>query len=112
MVSLHIIIECFVQIKKVFLSTLLCETIIKNSLSTTQITNISFFYSLFLPHSLSPSLPFQYEGAEGRVVFRIDDGPPFQSVDDILEHYKLVADRLPCKLTDYCPRPPTRMTEC
>ena len=72
---------------------------------------------LFSPFSVSYIIDafcfhFQYEGPEGQVVFRIDDGPPFQAVDDVLRHYQQVADRLPCKLTEFCPRPPTRMTEC
>ena len=56
--------------------------------------------------------PYWYEGPDGIIVYRIDDGPAFKSVDEILNHYHEVSDRLPCKLTEYCPRPPTRMTEC
>ena len=59
----------------------------------------------------SLSLP-QYEAPGGRVVYRIDDGPAFHAIEDLLYHYKVEADRLPCKLTEFCPRPPTRMTEC
>ena len=75
-------------------------------------TNI--LWSLLSPSSLSPlsATSTQYEGPDGKIVFRIDDGPPFHVVEDVLNHYKVVADRLPCKLTEYCPRPPTRMTEC
>ena len=46
------------------------------------------------------------------MVYRIDDGPAFPAVEEMLQHYRHDSDRLPCKLTDYCPRPPTRMTEC
>lgn len=48
----------------------------------------------------------------GMVMYRIDDGPPFASVDQLLRHYKTGSDRLPCRLTEFCPRPPTRTTEC
>ncbi len=45
-------------------------------------------------------------------MYRIDDGPGFASVEQLLKHYKQDSDRLPCRLTEFCPRPPTRMTEC
>jgi hypothetical protein len=45
-------------------------------------------------------------------MYRIDDGPTFPRIDQLLRHYATNPDRLPCRLTDYCPRPPTRMTEC
>jgi len=48
----------------------------------------------------------------GMTMYRIDDGPPFASVDQLLRHYKTGSDRLPCRLTEFCPRPPTRTTEC
>lgn len=54
----------------------------------------------------------QYEAPGGQIVYRIDDGPAFHAVDQMLEHYKLETDRLPCKLTDFVPRPPTRISEC
>jgi hypothetical protein len=53
-----------------------------------------------------------YEGPNKEIVYRIDDGPPFRSIPEVLQHYSHTADRLPCQLTDFCPRPPTRMTEC
>ncbi len=54
----------------------------------------------------------QMEHRSGMIMYRIDDGPPFASVDQLLRHYKTSSDRLPCRLTEYCPRPPTRTTEC
>lgn len=52
------------------------------------------------------------EHPSGMVMYRIDDGPPFATIDQLLKHYKQTADRLPCRLTEFCPRPPSRMTEC
>lgn len=54
----------------------------------------------------------QMEYSNGMVMYRIDDGPGFPSIDQLLRHYKQDSDRLPCRLTEFCPRPPTRMTEC
>ena len=54
----------------------------------------------------------QMEHRSGMIMYRIDDGPPFASVDQLLRHYKTSSDRLPCRLTEFCPRPPTRTTEC
>lgn len=48
----------------------------------------------------------------GIPMYRIDDGPHFPRIDQLLQHYTTNPDRLPCRLTDYCPRPPTRTTEC
>jgi hypothetical protein len=52
------------------------------------------------------------ENPGGTAMYRIDDGPTFPRIDQLLRHYATNPDRLPCRLTDYCPRPPTRMTEC
>ena len=54
----------------------------------------------------------QAEYPNGMIMYRIDDGPGFRSIDELLHHYKQDSDRLPCRLTEFCPRPPTRMTEC
>jgi len=54
----------------------------------------------------------QAEHPSGMMMYRIDDGPAFSTIDQLLRHYKSESDRLPCRLTDFCPRPPTRMTEC
>eukprot|EP00731_Ephydatia_muelleri_P008018 Em0004g356a len=50
--------------------------------------------------------------SNGIIVYRIDDGPGYANIDQLLRHYKQDSDRLPCRLTEFCPRPPTRMTEC
>lgn len=54
----------------------------------------------------------QVEHPSSVLMYRIDDGPTFSTIDQLLRHYKSESDRLPCRLTDFCPRPPTRMTEC
>lgn len=54
----------------------------------------------------------QVEHPSGVSMYRIDDGPGFPSIDQLLQHYKQDSDRLPCRLTEFCSRPPTRMTEC
>lgn len=59
-------------------------------------------FSMFLP---------QMEHQSG-VLYCIDDGPTFPRIEQLLQHYMQDPDRLPCRLTDFCPRPPTRMTEC
>eukprot|EP01147_Barroeca_monosierra_P004514 gene4514-8555_t len=38
-------------------------------------------------------------------VYRIDDGPPFSCLEDLIDHYHKPDDRLPTVLTTYCPRP-------
>ena len=58
------------------------------------------------------SLSVQVDNPGGTAMYRIDDGPTFPRIDQLLRHYATNPDRLPCRLTDYCPRPPTRMTEC
>lgn len=59
----------------------------------------------------SPVSVRQMEHQSG-VLYCIDDGPTFPRIDGLLQHYMQDPDRLPCRLTDFCPRPPTRMTEC
>ena len=60
---------------------------------------------------LFPSHYFKSD-SNGTIVYRIDDGPGYSNIDQLLRHYKHDSDRLPCRLTELCPRPPTRMTEC
>lgn len=38
-------------------------------------------------------------------VYRVDDGPPFQRLDELVNHYHKPDDRLPTVLTTYVPKP-------
>ena len=38
-------------------------------------------------------------------MYRVDDGPPFQRLDELVNHYHKPDDRLPTVLTTYVPKP-------
>eukprot|EP00117_Sycon_ciliatum_P034431 scpid28750/ scgid26277/ Tyrosine-protein kinase HTK16 len=45
-------------------------------------------------------LHFQFKN-HGDAIFSIDDGPTYQGVEAVIQHYRTQADGLPCKLTSF-----------
>ena len=45
-------------------------------------------------------LHFQFKN-HGDAIFSIDDGPTYQGVEAVIQHYRTRADGLPCKLTSF-----------
>lgn len=59
-------------------------------------------------------LHFQIKN-HGDAYFSIDDGPVYQGLESVIQHYRNQPDGLPCKLTTFCPAslpPPAARKRC